>query len=1047
MTTNSRLQVISSWNDEGLPHIGKFEKVIREHHTVYVDPEIPLWFVPSPSGDKLLSEFRIGRSRVDGIDASIWPDSSYCNGCDGINTLLRSLRGPFVPPHNGRKHRQLEGLSELWFHLTDACNCRCRHCLFGDRSRPSAAMQPERVMALVEEGYDLGTRLICFTGGEPFTYPDFPVLLRRLLKREDLRVAVLTNALLLSDVLPEISSLDASRLHFQVSLDGPETLHDSIRGKGSFLKTCEALETMVAQGLPSSAAMAVNNENVVHMSELIGIVRDLGVDTVHFMWHFHRGSGKAISVLPLPVLLENFRSAAAVARSSGIVIDNIEAMKAQVFSHPGTRFDLGNAGWESLAIGPDESIYPTPAMVDLPQYRAGNARRGVAKVWRDSPLLKSIRNASLTDIPEMKDDPWRLIIGGGDLDHCAELNGETPETLILRDDPYRLLYREMALLAIEEALEGLPVPPHPGVILRMGDITTDCPSSKDVNFTHCNCLLSMGEGSTRGLVREFYTDRAATPDELILNPIQLPDDELAFIPDEAKARMYGCGSPIADAGLKKGETLVDLGSGTGVECFLASREVEAHGRVIGIDMTDAMLAIARRSQEHVHRSLGYENTEFHKGFLEALPLEDSTADVIISNCVVNLSHNKRRVFSEILRVLKPGGRLVISDVVAEEEPPLAVRGDHQFIGECVGGALVQDYLFSLLRDVGFVNADIMKRFPYRDVQGHRFYSLTFRAYKPRREDYAPIIYAGPFQAVITDDGQILPKGLPLEVNLGPGWDGDRLAHAGVFTLDARSGEITNVEAESSCACFISPSPDRHTVPESRPETGCLICGAPLNYREHNGTETCAVCGRNEQARAHCANGHYVCDACHVREPLEVTKRLCLAADDTDMFKLFYRITSHPTIPLHGPEYHSLVPGVVLSTYRNLGGPITDDQILEGIDRGALVPGGSCAFLGVCGAASGVGIAFSIMLDSNPLKSSPRQHVQRIVSAALVEISSLKAARCCRREAHLSFQVAARESIGLLDKELRAEQWLSCGQHELNKECIQRKCPFFRRTGQ
>jgi hypothetical protein len=164
-----------------------------------------------------------------------------------------------------------------------------------------------------------------------------------------------------------------------------------------------------------------------------------------------------------------------------------------------------------------------------------------------------------------------------------------------------------------------------------------------------------------------------------------------------------------------------------------------------------------------------------------------------------------------------------------------------------------------------------------------------------------------------------------------------------------------------------------------------------------------------------------------------------------MFQLFYRIASHPVIPIHGPEYHSLVPGVVLATYRNLGGPMTEERILEGVDRGSMVPGGSCAFMGVCGAATGVGIAFGLLLESNPLKPEPRQHVQRIVSETLAEITSFRAPRCCRRESHLAFQVAARVSAGLLATELRAEEWRSCDQHELNEECIKQSCPFFDRT--
>lgn len=1023
-----------------------FVQIPVGEYSIYLDPETPFWFVPNPAAESLLSDLESVRCHVERGHGSEGLKQRNAAEYTIVDALVRSITVPVQPGYYGRKHRQLERLSELWFHLTDACNCTCRHCLFGNRSGPDATIPRNRVQALVDKGYELGARLICFTGGEPLMYPDFQSLLGQILVREDVRVAVLTNALLFPAKLRDIVSLDVSRLHFQVSLDGPRTLHDAIRGEGSFRKTCKALETMADNDIPCSVAMAVNQANVEHMSDVVKIVQNLGIDTIHYMWHFDRGRGTRLSGLPLSRLIANFRLAAAKARTLGVTIDNLEAMKAQVFSHPGTRFDFGNAAWESLAIGPDESVYPTPATVHLPGLRAGTAGDGLENVWRKSPLLEKIRHASLNDLPEMVEDPWRVIIGGGDLDHCVYLTGKTTDSMILRDDPYRPLYGEMARMVIEAELQGLPVPAQPGLILRMGDITTDCPSPRDVNFTHCNCLLSVGEGTNRTLVRDFYTTRAETPDALILNPIHYADDDTSFIPDEAKARIYGCGSPVADAELQPGETLVDLGSGTGVECFLAAREVGPRGRSIGIDMTDAMLEIAQRAQIHVSRQLGYENAEFYKGFLEELPLSNEMADTIISNCVVNLSHNKRRVFSEIFRVLKPGGRMVISDVVSESEPPLAVRGDHQLIGECIGGALVQDYLFGLLNDVGFVNAEIIKRFPYREVHGHRFYSITFRAYKPRQAEYAKVIYSGPFRSVVTDDGTVLHKGLLTDMDLGPGWDKDRLALCGVLTVDKVSGEITNVDAESSCACFIPQPPAAIAGHQPKPETGCLICGEPLLYGARSVEATCALCGRTSYARASCTKGHYVCDACHIQEPVEVTKYLCLNSDETDMFQLFDRIVSHPTFPLHGPEYHSLVPGVILATYRNLGGPISNERILEGIDRGTMVPGGACAFLGVCGAASGVGIALSVMLESNPLQAKSRQIVQRIVSETLAEIASVRAARCCRRESHHAFRVAARESDRLLPIALQAEQWHSCQQHQQNKECIKQSCPFFDRPG-
>ncbi len=1018
----------------------RFERVTCGKYTIYINPETPFWFAPNMAAAEILDGVK-----TDKVDSWGLNRCGDAVSCIDAHSLKRMLDVPSHAPYTGRRHRRLIQLSELWFHLTDACNSKCRHCLFGGRCGPVRSLSRDRIEALVDEAYTLGVRLVCFTGGEPFAYPDIAGLIGSVLRRRDIRLAVLTNAMLIPDHLQDLISLDKRRMHFQVSLDGPESVHDAIRGERSFVRASNAIRAMVESGLSCSVAMAVNRANVTNMADVVGIVHELGVRAIHFMWHFNRGAGTTLSMRSQSVLLENFRSAVSVARTLGLTVDNVEAMKAQVFSHPGTRFDFGNAGWESLAIGPDESVYPTPAMVDLRPFRAGSAQDGLEKVWRDSKVLKRVRQASLTEIDEMKTDPWRLIIGGGDLDHCAVVNGGSSGEITLADDPYRKIYRYMVELLIQQELDSLPVPDHPGLILRMGDITTDCPSGEDVNFSHCNCLLSMGEGATTALVREFYSERASAPDELILNPVQLANEDTYFIPEEAKARMYGCGSPVGDAGLHAGETLVDLGSGTGVECFIAAKEVGQTGKAIGVDMTDAMLDIADRAKEHVCRELGYNNIEFKKGYLESLPLEQNTADVVISNCVVNLSHNKRRVFSEIFRVLKPGGRLVISDVVCEKEPPLKVRGDHQLIGECIGGSLVQDYLFALLRDVGFVNAAVLKRFPYREVQWHHFYSLTFRAFKPSHEDETDVIYAGPFRAVITDDGLVLGKGLRTRLKLGPGWDENTISSPGVLTVDAATGAITNVDAESSCACFVPSTTGLKVVPAATPETGCLICGEPLVYSPVSMELACSMCGKVGHTRAKCTRDHYVCDACHIREPIQVARHFCLDSDETNAFKLFSRIAAHPAIPLHGPEYHSIVPGVILAAYRNAGGAVTDNLILEGIDRGSMVPGGTCAFMGVCGAATGLGIAFGIMLASNPLKPVPRQQVQRIVARTLERISSLKAARCCRRESHFALQVAAEESLNLLPVRIRAEEWESCGQYELNKECIKTSCPFFRRA--
>jgi SAM-dependent methyltransferase len=502
---------------------------------------------------------------------------------------------------------------------------------------------------------------------------------------------------------------------------------------------------------------------------------------------------------------------------------------------------------------------------------------------------------------------------------------------------------------------------------------------------------------------------------------------------------------VEDAHLRPGEVVVDLGCGTGVECFIAAKEVGGEGRAIGVDMSDAMLDIARRSQPDVQDALGYANTAFLEGYLEAIPLADKTADLVISNCVVNLNHHKRRVFQEIFRILKPGGRLVISDVVTETEPPVSIRGDHQLIGECIGGAMVQDILFAMLRDLGFVNASILKRFPYRTVQGHRFYSLTFCAWRPTeatKAEASDVLYAGPFRAVVTEEGVVLPRGASGKVHLGPQLDTSQLADAGVLVLDPASGAVKNAEAVSCCACALPQTAEDKRAEGAVPKTGCLVCGAPLVYPGNMPEKICVRCGVVKRGNAVCEKGHFVCDACHIQEPQEIIRKVCATTGETDMVRLLRDVRSHAGFPIHGPEHHALVPGVILACYRNLGGEIADEDIFRGIEQGALVPGGSCAFMGICGAAVGVGIAFAVILGSTPLTPKARQDVQRVVSQTIGRLAGRKAARCCQRESFLALKEAARRSEDLLPVALKADERFSCEQYLLNQECIKAACPLY-----
>jgi arsenite methyltransferase len=178
--------------------------------------------------------------------------------------------------------------------------------------------------------------------------------------------------------------------------------------------------------------------------------------------------------------------------------------------------------------------------------------------------------------------------------------------------------------------------------------------------------------------------------------------ETATLPVEAVLASLGCGNPTALAELHEGEVVLDLGSGGGIDVLLSARRVGPTGKAYGLDMTDGMLALARENQ----RKAGLENVEFLKGDIESIPLPDSSVDVIISNCVVNLAADKRKVIAEAFRVLKPGGRFAVSDVVVRGEVPAAVRSSMELWVGCVAGALTEQEFHSLLWETGFQHIDI-----------------------------------------------------------------------------------------------------------------------------------------------------------------------------------------------------------------------------------------------------------------------------------------------------------------------------------------------------
>ena len=200
------------------------------------------------------------------------------------------------------------------------------------------------------------------------------------------------------------------------------------------------------------------------------------------------------------------------------------------------------------------------------------------------------------------------------------------------------------------------------------------------------------------------------------------ETDMTSVPDGANLGL-GCGNPIAIASLKPGDVVLDLGSGAGFDVFLAAQKIGPTGKVIGVDMTDEMVKKARDNA----KSGGFTNVEFKKGDIENLPIADNSIDVVISNCVINLAPDKARVFRETFRVLKIGGKLMVSDVVLIKSLPENLKNDKDLLVGCISGAILKDKYLNLLEQAGFANVTIHKEIPAFLPEYGR--SITFSATK------------------------------------------------------------------------------------------------------------------------------------------------------------------------------------------------------------------------------------------------------------------------------------------------------------------------------
>lgn len=302
-------------------------------------------------------------------------------------------------------------------------------------------------------------------------------------------------------------------------------------------------------------------------------------------------------------------------------------------------------------------------------------------------------------------------------------------------------------------------------------------------------------------VRDRYSQAAQNKEQALCCPVEYNQEYLKVIPQEILDRDYGCGDPSKH--LNQGEVVLDLGSGGGKICYIASQVVGESGQVLGVDCNDEMLSLARGYQEEVAEKIGYRNTKFLKGRIQDLKLNldlleqylqdhpvqtsddwlkveeyaeqlrtesplvpDHSVDVIVSNCVLNLvrSEDRLQLFREMFRVLKKGGRIVISDIVSDETVPVNLKNDPELWSGCISGAFQEAEFLKVCEEIGFYGIEILERQeePWAVVEGIEFRSMTVRAYKgkegPCLDRKQAVIYKGPWKSVFDDDGHELIRG-------------------------------------------------------------------------------------------------------------------------------------------------------------------------------------------------------------------------------------------------------------------------------------------------
>lgn len=671
-----------------------------------------------------------------------------------IEQASYSGRSSAIAPHK---------LEELWIYYTLACNLKCRHCLVDAGKRLNEELTTAEVKKLVDEAIKLGVKRFYITGGEPFLKDGIFETICYITKQKKRELIILTNATLFDDrMVAELKKVYTPKLILQVSLEGPNAeVHDQLRGKGSFERAVAGIKKLIGIGITPVVSTAINRFNEKQITRTSTFLSKLGIKEHNILWMHAKGRGADnINELHVPSdrIARTMKNLKKKYREQDLILDNVESLKVRVRSQRGRKIDLCNNCFEKICVNSDGHVYPCASLNGDRQFDAGSVRdRSLKDIWLDSKVMRTGRDNTVQHKAECMECDIRFFCGGGCTSHSYYASQvDTGKGSIRAKDPYCSTYRALFdEIFWELASEGVSSPhgtgyatplvynamdAHQPASLQPASRSID--SSVNVGTYHCSCVLSVDveddeevckpevKGHVTKTVKKKFSKAANLPVQDYYCPTGYNPEDLAHIPNSVLEVSYGCGNPAALADIKKGETIVDLGAGGGIDCFIAAKKLGRNGKVIGIDMTAEMVEKASENAEKVAQSLGYNVVEFRQGNIMELPVESNSVDLVISNCVINLTEDKTATIDEIFRILKPGGRFIISDIVSDKPVPGYMKRDKELWNACLSGALTDRKFKEAARDAGFPDVTLTRNYLYKKVQFIDFYSVTMKGKKP-----------------------------------------------------------------------------------------------------------------------------------------------------------------------------------------------------------------------------------------------------------------------------------------------------------------------------